>query len=127
MTNVITYGTFDTMHWGHINLLRRARALGDRLYVGVSSDRFNNSKGKTSYHTLEERMGFISAIKYVDTSFVEDYWEQKEEDILRYKINVLVMGDDWAGKFDHLNHLCEVVYLPRTDSVSSSIIKSFVK
>ena len=66
MTNVITYGTFDTMHWGHINLLRRARALGDRLYVGVSSDRFNSSKGKTSYHTLEERMGFISAIKYVD-------------------------------------------------------------
>lgn len=124
---VITYGTFDTMHWGHINLLKRAKSLGDTLIVAVSTDRFNQQKGKMSYHGFDERVGFVSAIKYVDQVIAEDSWDQKVQDVIQYDIDIFVMGDDWLGKFDYLTTMCEVIYLPRTEAVSSSVIKSFFK
>lgn len=124
MKRVITYGTFDLLHYGHINLLRRAKALGDYLIVALSTDEFNwNSKGKKSYFTYEERKAMLEAIRYVDMVIPEENWDQKKTDVAKYEVDVFTMGDDWEGKFDFLKDQCEVVYLPRTPEISSSQIK----
>ncbi|HSQ97392.1 MAG TPA: glycerol-3-phosphate cytidylyltransferase [Rickettsiales bacterium] len=120
---VITYGTFDLLHYGHINLLRRARALGDYLIVGLSSDEFNAVKGKKAFFDFENRKKMLESVRYVDEVIMESSWEQKVEDVKKYGASVFVIGDDWRGKFDHLKMYCRVVYLPRTDGVSSSMIK----
>ena len=125
MKRVITYGTYDLLHYGHIALLKRARALGDFLVVALSSDEFNAGKGKQAYFSYEEREVMLEAIRYVDLVVPEQTWGQKTEDIARYGIDVFVMGDDWDGEFDdQLKGLCEVVYLPRTPEVSTTRIKS---
>ena len=124
MKRIITYGTFDTFHWGHMQLLQRARAMGDWLAVGLSSDEFNSVKGKTSWLTYAERKQILAGVKYVDFIFPENDWSQKRNDIIKYNIDVLVMGDDWLGKFDDLSDICQVVYLPRTVQISSTLIKN---
>jgi glycerol-3-phosphate cytidylyltransferase len=121
---VITYGTFDILHIGHINLLKRARALGDRLVVGLSSDAFNRGKHKSSLLNYENRKVVLESIRYVDEVFPEDNWEQKPNDIRKYNARIFVMGDDWAGKFDFLAEFCEVRYLARTPEISTTQIKS---
>lgn len=123
MKRVITYGTFDTLHYGHIRLLKRARALGDYLIVALSTDDFNKLKSKRAEHTWEERKAHLEAIRYVDLVIPEKTWEQKREDIKMYQVNIFTMGSDWEGEFDFLSHLCEVIYLPRTENISSSLIR----
>ena len=123
MKKVITYGTYDLLHVGHINLLRRARELGDYLIVVVSSDEFNAIKGKKAYYSFEDRKKILEAIKYVDEVLPEYTWEQKIDDVVNNNVDVFVMGDDWAGKFDFLKEYCEVVYLPRTEGISTTKIK----
>lgn len=123
MKTVITYGTFDILHIGHINLLRRARALGDRLVVGLSSDEFNRGKHKSSLLNYENRKVVLESIRYVDEVFPEHNWDQKVDDVRRYGADVFVMGHDWEGKFDFLSELCRVVYLPRTEDISTTEIK----
>ncbi|MFI4687933.1 glycerol-3-phosphate cytidylyltransferase [Listeria monocytogenes] len=127
MKKVITYGTFDLLHWGHIHLLKRAKALGDYLIVAISSDEFNRIKHKEAYHSYEHRKLIIEAIRYVDEVISENNWEQKRDDIEKYGIDVFVMGDDWEGEFDFLKDVCEVVYLPRTEGISTSQIKDELK
>ena len=124
MKRVITYGTFDILHYGHINLLKRARALGDYLIVVLSSDEFNKIKNKTSYYTYEQRKMILEACRYVDLVVPEYNWEQKRDDVIKYQADIFVMGDDWKGKFDFLSDLCEVVYLPRTPEISTTKVKS---
>lgn len=124
MKRVITYGTFDLLHYGHINLLRRAKALGDYLVVAVSTDEFNwNEKQKKCYFSYAERKAMLEAIRYVDLVVPEENWEQKISDVQKYQIDTFVMGDDWKGKFDFLKDYCEVVYLPRTPEISTTQIK----
>ncbi|MFT4257002.1 MAG: glycerol-3-phosphate cytidylyltransferase [Pseudoxanthomonas sp.] len=123
MKTVITYGTYDILHAGHINLLRRARALGDRLVVGLSSDEFNRGKHKSSLLNYENRKAVLESIRYVDEVFPEHNWEQKVDDVKRFGAHVFVMGHDWEGKFDFLTEYCEVVYLSRTDGISTTEIK----
>lgn len=123
---ILTYGTFDMLHYGHIALLKRAKKLGDYLIVGVSSDEFNREKGKKSAQSFQQRVGALQALPYVDEVIVENDWDQKNRDIQQYCVDVLVMGSDWEGVFDGLNTYCEVVYLPRTEGVSSSLIKAFL-
>ena len=125
MKRVITYGTFDLLHYGHINLLRRAKSLGDYLIVGLSTDDFNNTeKNKESYFDYENRKSLLDAVKYVDLVIPEKTWEQKVSDIQKYNIDVFVIGDDWKGKFDYLEDFgIEVVYLPRTNEISTTKIK----
>lgn len=123
MKRVITYGTYDLLHWGHIRLLKRAKELGDYLIVALSTDEFNAIKGKKAYHSYEERKLMLEAIRYVDLVIPENTWDQKKEDILTYKADIFVMGDDWMGRFDELKQYCEVVYLPRTDGISTTKIK----
>ncbi|MEI3607805.1 glycerol-3-phosphate cytidylyltransferase [Pseudogracilibacillus sp. SE30717A] len=123
MKKVITYGTFDLIHTGHINILRRAKELGDYLIVAISSDEFNEAKGKKAYYAFEQRKAVIEAIRYVDEVIPEHTWEQKIEDIKNNGVDVFVMGDDWEGKFDFLKEHCEVVYLPRTVGISTTQIK----
>ncbi len=123
MKRVITYGTFDLFHIGHLNLLKRARALGDYLIVAVSSDEFNLQKGKVCKIKDTDRMQIVEAIKYVDQVIPETSWDQKIEDVKKYDVDVFVMGDDWKGKFDFLKDYCEVVYLPRTEGISSTQLK----
>ncbi|ENE8726123.1 glycerol-3-phosphate cytidylyltransferase [Vibrio alginolyticus] len=123
MKIILTYGTFDLFHVGHVRLLKRLSELGDKLIVGISSDEFNVKKGKTSFFSYEERAEIVSACQYVDFVFPENYWEQKEEDIIKYSVDTFAMGDDWKGKFDDLSELCEVVYLPRTENISTTQIK----
>lgn len=128
MKTVITYGTFDLFHVGHLNLLRRAKELGDYLIVAVSSDRFNwEEKQKKCEIPDKDRMAIVEAIKYVDKVIPEDSWEQKIEDVKKYNVDVFVMGDDWKGKFDFLKDYCEVVYLPRTEGISSTQLKEELK
>ncbi len=123
MKKVITYGTFDLLHYGHINLLERSKALGDHLTVAVSTDEFNwNEKSKKCYYTYEERVHMLKAIKYVDEIIPEDNWEQKATDVEKYDIDVFVIGDDWKGHFDFL-----VVYLSRTPDISTTKIKKDIK
>lgn len=127
MKKVITYGTFDLLHKGHINILRRAKDLGDYLVVAISSDEFNAIKDKKAYHSFEDRKFILEAIKYVDEVIREDTWEQKVSDVQDHDIDIFVMGDDWEGKFDHLKEYCEVVYLPRTKDISTTQIKDELK
>ncbi len=124
MKKVITYGTFDLFHRGHLNIIQRAKALGDYLIVAVSSDDFNAIKGKKAYQSEEDRMAILNAIKYVDEVILEQDWEQKVRDVKEHNIDIFVMGHDWEGKFDHLKEYCEVVYLPRTEGVSTTKIKA---
>jgi len=124
LKTVITYGTFDILHRGHINLLKRARALGDRLVVGLSSDEFNAGKHKSSLLNYENRKIVLESIRYVDFVFPEDNWEQKVSDISKYEAQIFVMGNDWEGKFDMLKEYCEVVYLDRTPAISTTEIKT---
>lgn len=123
MKKVITYGTFDLLHYGHINIFKRAKELGDYLIVAVSSDHFNIIKGKKCYFTFEERKKLVESIKYVDQVIEENSWEQKINDVKKYEIDVFVMGDDWEGEFDFLKDYCQVIYLPRTPIVSTTKIK----
>ena len=120
---VITYGTFDMFHIGHLNLLKRAKNLGDYLIVGVSTDEFNESKGKKTLIPYKQRVEIIKAIKYVDLVIPEIKWEQKLDDIKKHKVDLFVMGDDWKGKFDFLEKYCKVVYLPRTKNISTTQLK----
>jgi glycerol-3-phosphate cytidylyltransferase len=122
-TTVITFGTFDVLHVGHVRVLNRAAALGDRLVVGVSSDRLNFAKkGRNPVFTQDERLEIVGNLKVVDAVFVEESLERKREYVTAHQADVLVMGDDWVGKFDYLNDICEVVYLARTPSVSTTAI-----
>ena len=129
MKRVITYGTFDLLHYGHINLLRRARAQGDYLIVALSTDEFNwKEKQKRWYFDYKKRKILLEAIRYVDLVIPETCWEQKRTDIHEYHVDTFVMGDDWAGKFDFLEEEgAEVIYLPRTPEISSSQIKQDLK
>lgn len=123
MKKVITYGTYDLLHTGHINLLKRAKALGDYLVVAISTDEFNAGKGKKAYYTFEQRKAILEAIRYVDEVIPENNWEQKIDDVKRHNIDTFVMGDDWKGEFDFLEEHCEVIYLPRTVGISTTQIK----
>lgn len=128
MKRVITYGTFDLLHYGHINLLRRAKQEGDYLIVALSTDEFNwNSKQKRCYFEYERRKALLEAIRFVDLVIPERSWEQKTEDIKLYHVDTFVMGDDWKGKFDFLKGHCEVVYLSRTPEISTTQIKQEIK
>ena len=125
MKRIITYGTFDLLHYGHINLLKRAKQLGDYLVVGLSTDEFNlNEKNKKSYFTYDQRKNMLEAIRYVDMVIPENSWDQKRIDVKKYNIDTFVIGEDWKGKFDFLKKEgCEVIYLSRTPEISSSKIK----
>ena len=128
MKKIITYGTLDLLHYGHINLLQRAKALGDYLIVALSTDEFNwNSKQKKCYFTYEQRKRLLEAVRYVDLVIPEENWEQKINDVKEFKVDTFVMGDDWKGKFDFLKDYCEVVYLPRTPEISTTQIKNDLK
>lgn len=126
MKTVITYGTFDLFHIGHVNLLKRARSLGDRLVVAVSTDEFNQGKGKTTLVPYAHRVAILESCRYVDKVIPENDWAQKRDDIQNENADVFVMGDDWKGKFDELSDLCEVVYLDRTKDISSTAMKQAI-
>jgi glycerol-3-phosphate cytidylyltransferase len=126
MKRVLTYGTFDLFHVGHIRLLERARSLGDYLVVGLSTDEFNLQKGKKSVFSYAERFAILSALRHVDQIVPEKNWDQKTQDVIDNKIDVFVIGDDWQGKFDFLKTNCEVVYLPRTGGISTTYIKYLI-
>ena len=125
MKRILTYGTFDLLHYGHIELLRRAKALGDYLIVALSTDEFNSLKGKKAYHSYDTRKKMLEAIRYVDLVIPEEKWEQKIDDVKDYKVDVVVMGSDWADsdKFDYLKDYCELIFLPRTEGISTTKIK----
>ena len=127
MKTVLTYGTYDMFHIGHLRLLKRAKALGDRLIVGVSTDLFNLEKGKACEIPYEHRAEIVLACRYVDHVIPEETWDQKEQDIRQYKIDIFVMGDDWSGKFDFLSAHTQVLYLPRTQDISSSSIRTQIQ
>lgn len=124
MTTVLTYGTFDLLHVGHVRLLRRLKALGDTLIVGVSTDAFNELKGKSSIYPFAERREIIEALGFVDQVIAEEHWGQKRDDVQTYNVDILAMGDDWVGKFDGISDSVEVVYLPRTEGISTTDIKT---
>ena len=125
MKRVLTYGTFDLLHYGHIRLLKRAKELGDYLLVAISTDEFNALKGKKAYHSYETRKEMLEAVRYVDLVIPEANWGQKIDDVQTYKVDIVVMGGDWAGsdRFEYLKEYCEVVYLDRTEGISTSQIK----
>lgn len=125
MKRVLTYGTFDLLHYGHIRLLKRAKELGDYLIVALSTDEFNELKNKAAYHNYETRKMMLEAIRYVDLVIPEENWEQKKDDVINYHVDVVVMGSDWkdSPRFDYLKEYCEVVYLDRTEGISTSQIK----
>ncbi|NRO31667.1 Glycerol-3-phosphate cytidylyltransferase [Lactobacillus helveticus] len=128
MKKVITYGTFDLLHYGHVRLLKRAKELGDYLIVGLSTDEFNEFKKlKEAYNTYPERKYLLEAIRYVDEVIPEKDWDQKIDDIKKYDVDTFVMGSDWEGKFDFLKPYCKVVYLPRTPGISTTKIKEDLK
>ena len=129
MKRILTYGTFDSLHYGHIRLLKRAKALGDYLIVALSTDEFNEIKGKKAYHNYETRKLMLEAIRYVDLVIPEENWEQKINDVKEYKADIVVMGSDWAGsdRFNYLTDYCEVVYLDRTEGISTTKIKEELK
>ena len=128
MKKVITYGTFDLLHYGHIQLLKRAKALGDYLIVALSTDEFNwNQKQKKCYFSYEERKMLLESLRYVDLVIPEENWAQKVTDVQEFKVDTFVMGNDWEGKFDVLKDYCEVVYLPRTPEISTTQIKNELK
>ena len=125
MKRILTYGTYDLLHYGHIRLLKRAKELGDYLIVALSTDEFNAIKGKKAYHNYETRKKMLEAIRYVDLVIPENNWDQKIDDVKKYYVDVTVMGDDWKGndKFEELKEYCDVIYLPRTEGVSTTKIK----
>ena len=129
MRKILTYGTYDVLHRGHINLLRRAKERGDYLIVGISTDEFNAIKGKKSYYNYEVRKKMLEALKCVDLVIPENNWEQKIKDVVDYKIDIVVMGADWEGneKFECLKNICQVIYLPRTEGISTTKIKKDLK
>ncbi|MBD9514026.1 adenylyltransferase/cytidyltransferase family protein [Pseudomonas sp. PDM22] len=124
---ILTYGTFDLFHIGHLNILRNLKALGDILIVGVSTDEFNLQKGKKTAIPFHERIEIIKSIKYVDIAIPESTWDQKKSDIFEYSVSTFAIGDDWAGKFDHLKEYCQVIYLPRTEGISTTQLKNKLK
>ena len=126
LKRVLTYGTFDILHYGHIRLLRRAAALGDYLVVALSTDEFNAGKGKDSFYSYEIRKEILEACRYVDLVIPEESWEQKLDDVKKYGIDIVVMGSDWEGdpRFEYLKEHCEVVYLDRTENISTTDVKS---
>lgn len=124
MKTIITYGTFDLFHVGHVKLLSRLKRLGDRLVIGLSTDEFNEVKGKSVVIPYEDRKEVLLACKYVDDVFPEENWEQKRQDIIREKADIFAIGDDWIGKFDHLEDIVNVLYLPRTQNISTTDIKA---
>jgi glycerol-3-phosphate cytidylyltransferase len=125
MKRILTYGTFDLLHYGHVRLLKRAKALGDYLIVAISTEEFNAIKGKKAYQNYEIRKEVLEAIRYVDLVIPENNWEQKRDDVLTYHVDTVVMGNDWVGheKFEILRDICDVVYLDRTDGISTTQIK----
>lgn len=123
MKRVITYGTYDLLHYGHIELLRKAREMGDYLIVALSTDEFNQIKNKKSYYDYEQRKMMLESIRYVDLVIPEEGWGQKEKDVDRFDVDVFVMGHDWEGEFDFLKDKCEVIYLNRTEGISTTKIK----
>ena len=125
MKRILTCGTFDLLHWGHIRLLKRARDLGDYLVVAASTEEFNEGKGKKTYHDFETRKNMLEAVRYVDLVIPEQHWDQKVSDVQRYEIDAVVMGGDWEGdpRFELLRDHCEVIYLDRTEGVSTTKIK----
>jgi glycerol-3-phosphate cytidylyltransferase len=127
MKTVLTYGTFDLFHLGHLRLLERLKEHGDRLIVGVSTDEFNLMKNKRSFVPYEHRAAIVSAIRHVDMVIPEESWEQKLIDVKKFDVQVFGIGDDWAGKFDFLAPHCEVVYVPRTPDVSSTSLKKLAR
>ena len=128
MSRIITFGTYDLLHIGHVNLLRRARELGSHLVVGVSSDELNmRKKGLQPAYTTEDRVAIVKALRFVDEVFVEHSLEEKRDYLIAHRADVLVMGDDWAGKFDEFSDICRVVYLPRTEGISTTEVKSHIK
>lgn len=129
MKKILTYGTYDLLHYGHIRLLKRAKALGDYLIVALSTDEFNELKGKKAYHNYETRKQMLEAIRYVDLVIPEENWEQKINDVKEYNVDIVVMGSDWAGsdRFNYLDEYCEVVYLDRTEGISTTQIKKDLK
>lgn len=127
MKKIITYGTFDLLHYGHINLLERAKKYGDYLIVGLSTDEFNEKKGKKCFFSYEERKKMLEALRSVDLVIPETCWEQKISDVKEFKVDAFVMGNDWEGKFDFLKDYCEVIYLPRTPEISTTDIKERLK
>ena len=126
MRRVITYGTFDLFHVGHLNILERLRALGDHLTVAVSTDQFNSIKAKTCVVAFEERMRIVGALRCVDQVIPETSWDQKPGDIQKLSIGLFGMGSDWTGKFDDLREFCDVIYLPRTDGISTTLLKKVI-
>ena len=120
---ILTYGTFDMFHIGHLELLKRIKALGGKLIVAVSTDEFNELKGKKTIIPYAQRRSIVEAIKYVDMVIPENSWDQKIEDIQKYKIDIFAMGNDWSGKFDFLEEYCDVKYLSRTEGISSTDLK----
>lgn len=127
MKKVLTYGTFDLLHKGHIRILKRSKELGDYLIVAVSTDEFNALKDKKAYYSYEERKEILESIKYVDLVIPESTWDQKIKDVIKYDVDTFVMGDDWKGKFDFLKDYCEVIYLDRTEGISTTKIKEDLK
>ena len=129
MKRILTYGTYDLLHYGHIRLLKRAKALGDYLIVALSTDEFNELKGKKAYHNYETRKKMLEAIRYVDLVIPEENWEQKIDDVKKYEVDTVVMGSDWADsdRFDYLKEHCELIYLDRTEGVSTTKIKQDLK
>jgi glycerol-3-phosphate cytidylyltransferase len=123
MKKVITYGTFDLFHLGHLELLRRAKGLGNFLVVAVSTDEFNVKKGKNCIYPFEHRIKIVEAIKYVDKVIPENNWEQKRNDILSNNIQIFTIGDDWKGEFDELEDICDIIYIDRTKGISTNNLK----
>ncbi|MCJ0908598.1 glycerol-3-phosphate cytidylyltransferase [Staphylococcus sciuri] len=123
MRRVLTYGTYDLLHYGHIELLRRAKQYGDYLIVALSTDEFNKLKNKKSYYNYEQRKMMLESIRYVDLVIPENNWEQKTDDVKNFKVDTFLMGHDWEGEFDFLKNQCEVIYLKRTEGISTTQIK----
>lgn len=123
MKRILTYGTFDLLHIGHVRIIKRAKSLGDKLIVGLSSDEFNSLKGKKAVYSYQERKEILESLEDVDLVIKEDSWEQKIDDIKKSNIDILVMGDDWDGKFDYLKKYCKVLYLKRTENISTTEVR----
>jgi glycerol-3-phosphate cytidylyltransferase len=124
MKTIITYGTFDLFHFGHVRLFKRLKRLGDKLIVGVSTDEFNALKGKAAFFNFQQRQEIVAACKYVDEVIAENNWHQKRNDIIRLNADIFAIGDDWKGKFDDLSDICNVFYLERTQQISTTEIKN---